>query len=244
MKYGIARVIRLWPQTLIPPIITSFLYFSIFGHVIGHRVGSMEGYNYITFIAPGLIMMQIVMASFTGTVTTFFSAKFNKDIEELLVSPATNFTIMMGYVSVGVMRGLLTGLCVLGVSFVFGAIHFHSAVTIVFITLLSSSVFAFAGLINAVYARKFDDIAIIPNFILTPLVYFGGVFYSAQMLPKAWRIATYIDPIYYIIHAFRYGFLGIHYQHIATSLIVILAMLVILSLICWYIFKIGAGLRS
>lgn len=244
VKSGLCRVFRLWPQTLVPPVITSFLYFSIFGHVIGSRVGEMEGFTYAAFIAPGLIMMQVIMSAYSGTVSTFFMAKFHRDIEELLVSPMSNFSILLAYASIGVFRGVLTGILVTGVAMCFTEIYFYSFATILLISIVSSAIFSLAGLINAVYARNFDDISIIPNFVLTPLTYFGGVFYSVNALPEKWRFISYINPIYYIIHAFRYGFLGAHYTHLGLSIGLISIFLVGLFLIAWAIFKSGAGLRS
>ena len=244
IRAGLWRVLRLWPQTLVPPIITSFLYFSIFGHVIGSRVGTMEGFSYAAFIAPGLIMMQVIMSAYSGTVSTFFMAKFHRDIEELLVSPMSNFSILLAYASIGVFRGVITGILVMCVAMSFTDIYFYSPGAILLISVVSSAIFSLAGLINAVYARNFDDISIIPNFVLTPLTYFGGVFYSINALPETWRFVSYVNPIYYIIHAFRYGFLGIHYTHLGLSIGLICVFLAGLFTIAWMIFRSGAGLRS
>jgi ABC-2 type transport system permease protein len=203
------RVIRIWVQTIVPPAITMTLYFIIFGNLIGRRIGSMDGFDYMQYIAPGLIMMSVITNSYGNVVSSFFGAKFGRHIEEMLVSPMSNVTIILGHVAGGVVRGLLVGSLVTVVALGFTSLRVAHPMVTISIVLLSSIVFSLAGFINAVFARKFDDISIVPTFVLTPLTYLGGVFYSISLLPEFWKNVSLANPILYMVNAFRYGVLGV-----------------------------------
>lgn len=209
LRKEIRRFIRIWPQTLLPSAITMSLYFVIFGALIGSRIGDMGGFTYMEFVVPGLIMMAIVTNSYSNVVSSFFGSKFNHSVEELLVSPVPNYIILMGYVLGGVIRGLLVAIIVTGVSLFFTRLHIHSVTVVVLGVLLTSLLFALAGFINAVYANNFDDISIVPTFVLTPLIYLGGVFYSLDLLPDFWAAVSKLNPLVYVVNAFRYGVLGV-----------------------------------
>ena len=203
------RFLRIWVQTLVPPAITMTLYFVIFGSLIGSRIGEMGGFGYMEFIVPGLIMMSVITNSYTNVASSFYSTKFQKSIEELLVAPVPNYIIVLGYMGGGMARGMLVGLIVTLVSLFFVDILIHNVFVIMATVVLTSAVFALGGLINAVYANSFDDISIIPTFVLTPLTYLGGVFYSISLLPEFWLGVSQINPIIYMVNAFRFGFLGV-----------------------------------
>jgi ABC-2 type transport system permease protein len=205
----VRRFMRIWTQTLLPSAITMSLYFVIFGTLIGQRIGVMGGFSYMEFVVPGLIMMAIVTNSYSNVVSSFFGSKFNHSVEELLVSPTPNYVILMGYVLGGVTRGVLVALIVTGVSLFFTKLHIHSYFVVIVIVLMTSTLFALAGFINAVYANSFDDISIVPTFILTPLIYLGGVFYSMDLLPEFWANVSKLNPLVYVVNAFRYGVLGV-----------------------------------
>lgn len=209
LRKEIKRFLRIWPQTLLPSSITMSLYFVIFGSLIGSRIGQMGGYTYMEFVVPGLIMMAIVTNSYSNVVSSFFGSKFNHSVEELLVSPTPNYIILMGYVTGGVARGLLVAIVVTVVSLFFTQLQIHSYFVVVVIVLMTSTLFALAGFINAVYANNFDDISIVPTFILTPLIYLGGVFYSMDLLPEFWADVSKLNPLVYVVNAFRYGVLGV-----------------------------------
>lgn len=205
----IRRFTRIWTQTLLPSAITMSLYFVIFGALIGSRIGEMGGFSYMEFVVPGLIMMAIVTNSYSNVVSSFFGSKFNHSVEELLVSPTPNYIILMGYVLGGVTRGVMVAVIVTGVSLFFTELHIHSLFVVIVIVLMTSTLFALAGFINAVYANSFDDISIVPTFILTPLIYLGGVFYSMDLLPEFWANVSKLNPLVYVVNAFRYGVLGV-----------------------------------
>jgi ABC-2 type transport system permease protein len=205
-EYG--RIMRIWGQTLIPSAVTSTLYFVIFGSLIGKRVGAMDGVDYRSYLAPGLIMMSVITNSYGNVVSSFFGAKFGKHIEELLVSPLPNWIIVLGYVCGGLMRGLMVGLVVTVVALLFTHLHVHHVGIIIAAVLLTSAVFALGGFINAVFAKNFDQVNWIPAFVLTPLTYFGGVFYSVDLLPTWAQKISLANPILHMVNAFRYGFLG------------------------------------
>jgi len=205
----IRRYMRIWTQTLLPSAITMSLYFVIFGALIGSRIGAMGGFSYMEFVVPGLIMMAIVTNSYSNVVSSFFGSKFNHSVEELLVSPTPNYVILMGYVLGGVSRGIMVAVIVTMVSMFFTKLHIHSYFVVVVIVLMTSTLFALAGFINAVYANSFDDISIVPTFILTPLIYLGGVFYSMDLLPEFWANVSKLNPLVYVVNAFRYGVLGV-----------------------------------
>lgn len=209
LRKEVRRFIRIWPQTLLPSAITMSLYFVIFGALIGSRIGEMGGFTYMEFVVPGLIMMAIVTNSYSNVVSSFFGSKFNHSVEELLVSPVPNYIILMGYVLGGVIRGLLVAIIVTAVSLFFTRLHIHSFPVVVLGVLLTSLLFALAGFVNAVYANNFDDISIVPTFVLTPLIYLGGVFYSLDLLPDFWAGVSKLNPLVYVVNAFRYGVLGV-----------------------------------
>ena len=209
VRKEIHRYLRIWTQTLLPSAITMSLYFVIFGSLIGSRIGEMGGFTYMQFVVPGLIMMAIVTNSYSNVVSSFFGSKFNHSVEELLVSPTPNYIILLGYVIGGVTRGLLVAVVVTIVSLFFTRLHIHSYPVVILIVLMTSTLFALAGFINAVYANNFDDISIVPTFVLTPLIYLGGVFYSMDLLPELWAGVSKLNPLVYVVNAFRYGVLGV-----------------------------------
>jgi ABC-2 type transport system permease protein len=205
----VRRFLRIWVQTLVPPVITISLYFIIFGNLIGRRIGDMGGYTYMDFIVPGLIMMAVINNSYANVVSSFFSQKYQRSIEELLVSPVPNYVILSGFVIGGVARGLAIGVIATIMSLFFSGLHMYNLFITLMVVLMSSIVFSLGGFINAIYANTFDDITIIPTFVLTPLIYLGGVFYSVELLPDLWRLVSKLNPIFYMVNAFRYGILGV-----------------------------------
>ncbi|WP_063366921.1 ABC transporter permease [Pseudoalteromonas luteoviolacea] len=237
------RFLRIWVQTLVPPAITMTLYFIIFGSLIGSRIGEMGGFGYMEFIVPGLIMMSVITNSYSNVASSFYSTKFQKSIEELLVAPVPNYVIVLGYMGGGMARGMLVGLIVSLVSLFFVDIQIHNIAVIVATVVLTSAVFALGGLINAVYANSFDDISIIPTFVLTPLTYLGGVFYSIQLLPEFWQGVSQINPIIYMVNAFRYGFLGVSDVNIYVAFGVLIGFITVLFTIALTLIKRGVGLR-
>ena len=238
------RIFRIWVQTLVPPVITMTLYFIIFGRLIGSQLRDVGGYDYMAFIAPGLIMMSIITNSYTNTVSSFFSAKFQRNIEELLVSPTPDYIIVLGYVSGGMVRGLCVGLLVSFVSLFFTGIPMFNLGYVILFAILTSFVFSLAGMINGIFARKFDDISIIPTFVITPLTYFGGVFYSISLLPEFWQTLSRANPIVYMIDGFRYGFLGISDIPVVSGLGMLLLFSIVLFSVNLYLLKKGIGIRS
>ncbi|MEM8563405.1 MAG: ABC transporter permease [Pseudomonadota bacterium] len=209
LRKEVRRYLRIWTQTLLPSAITMSLYFVIFGTLIGSRIGQMEGFSYMEFVVPGLIMMAIVTNSYSNVVSSFFGSKFNHSVEELLVSPTPNYVILMGYVLGGVSRGLLVAIIVTLVSLFFSRLSIYSYSVVILVVLMTSVLFALAGFINAVFAKNFDDISIVPTFVLTPLIYLGGVFYSMDLLPDFWAGVSKLNPLVYVVNAFRYGVLGV-----------------------------------
>jgi len=240
----ITRILRIWSQTLLPPAITMTLYFVIFGNLIGSRIGQMGGFDYMSFIVPGLVMMAVITSSYGNMVSSFFGAKFAKHVEELLISPMPNWAILVGYVSGSLFRGLSVGLIVTMISLFFTDIHIHSYWIVISTVVLTSVVFSLGGFINAAFAKKFDDIAIIPTFILTPLTYLGGVFYSITLLPGFWQGVSKINPVLYMVNTFRYGFLGVSDINVGVAYGIIIGFVLILGFISWYILHKGIGLRS
>jgi len=237
------RFLRIWVQTLVPPAITMSLYFVIFGNLIGSRIGEMSGFNYMEFIVPGLIMMSVITNSYSNVASAFYSTKFQKSIEELLVSPVPNYIIVLGYMGGGMTRGLLVGLIVTCVSLFFVDIQIHNLGIIVLTVFLTSAVFSLAGLINAIFANSFDDISIIPTFILTPLTYLGGVFYSITLLPDFWQTVSQINPIIYMVNAFRFGFLGYTDVNLTVAFTVLTVFITVLFITALTLIKKGIGLR-
>jgi ABC-2 type transport system permease protein len=241
-EYG--RILRIWGQTLLPPAVTTMLYFVIFGSVIGRRVGSMGGFDYRAYIAPGLIMMQIIQNSYGNVVSSFFGAKFGKHVEELLVSPLPNWIIVAGYVAGGLVRGLLVGLVVSLVSLVFAPLTVHHLPAIIAAALLTSSVFALCGFINALFARNFDQVNWIPVFVLTPLTYFGGVFYSVALLPPWAQKVSLVNPILHMVNAFRYGFLGTSDVHVEGAFVLMGVLAAGLFALAVMLLNRGVGTRD
>lgn len=240
----VSRVMRIWVQTIVPPAITMTLYFIIFGSLIGRRIGDMGGYDYMAYIAPGLIMMSIITNSYSNVASSFFGAKFGRHVEELLVSPLPNQYILMGYVMGGVLRGLLVGAVVTIVALFFTDLEVKHPLITISTVLLTAIVFSLGGFINAVFSRKFDDISIIPTFILTPLTYLGGVFYSIELLPDFWENASRLNPILYMVNAFRFGILGESDIGIGTAYAIIGVFMVVLYSLCLFLMNRGVGLRS
>lgn len=240
----VTRFLRIWLQTLIPPVITMSLYFIIFGNLIGRRIGDMGGYSYIQFIVPGLIMMAVITNSYSNVSSSFFSAKLQRNIEELLVAPVPTSIIIVGYIGGGMARGILIGVIVTVVSLFFVPLSVHSWGIVVITLILTSLLFSLAGLINAIFAKTFDDISIIPTFVLTPLTYLGGVFYSLSLLPVFWRGVSRLNPIVYMIDGFRYGFLGIHDVSLSVTFSILLGFVFVLYGLAWRLIKTGRGLRS
>lgn len=238
------RVIRIWLQTIVPPAITMTLYFIIFGNLIGRRIGSMDGFDYMQYIAPGLIMMSVITNSYGNVVSSFFGAKFGRHIEEMLVSPMSNATIILGHVAGGVVRGLLVGALVTVVALAFTSLKMAHPLITVSVILLSSVVFSLAGFINAVFARKFDDISIVPTFVLTPLTYLGGVFYSISLLPEFWQKVSMANPILYMVNAFRFGILGTSDISISVAYTIILVFVAGLFAVALILLNRGVGIRE
>jgi ABC-2 type transport system permease protein len=240
----VLRFSRIWVQTIVPPVITTSLYFVIFGHLIGSRIGQMDGYSYIEYIVPGLVMMAVITNSYSNVVSSFFGAKFGHYVEELLVSPTPNWLILLGYVLGGMARGLAVGIAVTAVSLIFSHLRIENLLVTISIALLTAALFALAGFINAVFANSFDDISIVPTFVLTPLTYLGGVFYSINLLPGFWQHASLANPILYMVNAFRDGMLGTSDIPLGVSYAVILAFIVVLSAVALTLLNRGVGIRS
>ena len=240
----VLRFSRIWVQTIVPPVITTSLYFVIFGHLIGSRIGQMDGYSYIEYIVPGLVMMAVITNSYSNVVSSFFGAKFGHYVEELLVSPTPNWLILLGYVLGGMARGLAVGIAVTAVSLIFSHLRIENLLVTVSIALLTAALFSLAGFINAVFANSFDDISIVPTFVLTPLTYLGGVFYSINLLPGFWQHASLANPILYMVNAFRDGMLGTSDIPLGVSYAVILAFIVVLSAVALTLLNRGVGIRS
>lgn len=239
----IRRFARIWVQTLVPPAITIGLYFLIFGNLIGRRIGDMGGFDYMDFIVPGLIMMAVIQNSYANVVSSFFSQKFQRSIEELLVSPVPNYVILCGFIAGGVARGLAVGFIVTLMSFAFTDLSIYNLPITILVVLMTAVVFSLAGFLNALFANSFDDISIIPTFVLTPLIYLGGVFYSVELLPSAGRIVSSFNPIFYMVNTFRYGFLGSSDVNIVWSLSMLCLFVLVLYVICIALLRRGTGLR-
>lgn len=243
VRKEIRRFMRIWIQTLVPPAITIMLYFVIFGNLIGSRIGPMGGFSYIQFVVPGLVMMGVITNSYSNVVSSFFSARFQHHVEELLVSPTPNWVILVGYLTGGVARGLAVGAIVTVMSLFFTTLHVHSIPITITIVVLTSILFSLAGFINAVFANNFDDISIIPTFVLTPLIYLGGVFYSIDLLPPFWAAVSKFNPILYMVNGFRYGILGVSDVNIWFAVGMIAIFIVVAYAFCMYLLKTGKKLR-
>lgn len=240
----VRRFSRIWVQTLVPPAITIALYFVIFGNLVGSRIGEMGGFDYMEFIVPGLIMMAVIQNSYSNVVSSFFSQKFQRSIEELLVSPVPNYVILVGFIVGGMARGLSVGLIVTLMSFLIADITISHPFITVSVILMTSVLFSLAGFINAVFADSFDDISIIPTFVLTPLIYLGGVFYSIELLPTFWRVVSGLNPIFYMVNTFRYGFLGSSDVDVYWAFLILALFILILFTACLWLLRKGTGLRS
>jgi len=244
MTREVRRFMRIWQQTWLPPAITVVLYFVIFGALIGPRIGTMDGFSYVEFVVPGLIMMAVITNSYSNVVSSFYGQKFQRSIEELLVSPVPNTIILLGYVIGGMARGLLVGFIVTLLSLFFTHLNVHNPLITLGIVLLTSLMFSLAGLINAVFANSFDDISIIPTFVLTPLTYLGGVFYSISLLSEFWQGVSRLNPVLYMVNAFRYGFLGISDINVGFAFVMVAAFCVVLFYFSLYLLKHGSRLRA
>jgi ABC-2 type transport system permease protein len=240
----VRRFIRIWPQTLLPPAITMTLYFIIFGNLIGSRIGEMDGFNYMDYIVPGIIMMAVINNAYANVASSFYSAKFQSHIEELIVAPIPNYLILAGYVAGGTARGLCVGLIVTIVSLFFTQLPIQHILITISMVFLSAVLFALGGFINAIYAQSFDEIAIIPTFILTPLTYLGGVFYSINLLPDFWQNVSLLNPILYMVNAFRFGMLGVSDIPVFIAFSIIIVCIITLSTFAISLLNKGTGLRN
>lgn len=238
------RYMRIWVQTLVPPVITTSLYFIIFGNLIGGRIGEMGGFSYMEFIVPGLIMMSVITSSYSNVASSFFSQKFQKNIEELLVAPVPTHVIIWGFIFGGLGRSILVGALVTLISLFFVPLHVFSWAIVIITVLMTAIVFSLAGLLNGIFAQSFDDVSIVPTFVLQPLTYLGGVFYSVTMLPPFWQAVSKINPIVYMVSGFRYGFLGTIDVNIWISLEILVLFILVLYTATFYLIERGRGLRS
>lgn len=238
------RFLRIWIQTLLPPAITMTLYFLIFGNLLGSQIGHMNGFSYMQYIAPGLIMMSVITNAYTNVVSSFYGMRFQKSVEELLIAPLPNYLFLLGYVAGGVLRGLLVGLIVTVIALFFTHLTVHNVFAIFIVVLLAATLFALAGFTNALFAKKFDDITIVPTFVLTPLTYLGGVFYSIQLLPEFWRHLSFLNPILYMVNAFRYGILGISDVSVSVALLMLTVCCVGLFWLNLRLLNKGVGIRT
>jgi len=244
VRREIVRILRIWTQTLIPPAITMTLYFVIFGKLIGSRIGEMHGFTYMQYIVPGLVMMSIITNSYGNISSSFFGAKFSRAVEEMLVSPMPNWVMLLGYVTGSVTRGLIVGSLVLLIALFFTDLHVaHPLITFASV-LLGATIFSLAGFVNAIYAKKFDDIALVPTFVLTPLTYLGGVFYSVDLLGEPWRSISMVNPILYMVNAFRFGVLGVSDVNLGVAFVVMLGFVAGLAFVALRLLSRGVGLRS
>ena len=240
----IRRFMRIWVQTILPSAITMSLYFIIMGKFIGSHINDIQGYSYIEFIAPGLIMMGIITNSYANSVSSFYSSKFQRHIEEMLVSPMPNYIIILGFMLGGIARGVIVGIAITIVALFFTQLQLHHVGIVLLTTLLTSALFSLAGIINGIFANSFDDISIIPTFVLTPLTYLGGVFFSIEMLPKFWQSVSLANPILYMVNSFRLGVLGITDLSLISAIAVMLGFFITLFLICLYLLNKGIGIRN
>jgi ABC-2 type transport system permease protein len=244
VKKEILRFIRIWTQTLIPPAITMSLYFIIFGKFIGSQIQHIEGYSYIQYIVPGLVMMSIMTNAYANTTSSFFLTKFNKSIEEMLVSPMPNLIILFGFTLGGVIRGLLVGVIVMIISLLFTRMPVYHPGIVMIVAILAATVFSLGGLINGIYAKRFDDISFIPTFVLTPLTYLGGVFYSIKQLPPLWQTISRFNPILEMVDTFRYGLLGISDVNIYFGFSLVSLLCITLFFWAWLLLHKGAGIKE
>jgi len=240
----ILRFARIWVQTILPPAITMALYFIIFGKLIGSQIGDIEGFRYIDFIVPGLILMSVISNSYANTVSSFYFSRWNKHIDELLIAPIPNWLILAGYVAGGVARGVIVGIVVTIVASFFSDLSIHSYGITFLVFVLTSVLFSLAGFINGVFANSFDDISIIPTFVLTPLTYLGGVFYSMSLLPEFWQTVSMANPVLYMVNAFRYGLLGVSDIQLSSGIVIILGFTLVLALYAHSLMRRGVGIKN
>lgn len=238
------RMIRIWSQTLLPPVVTTSLYFVVFGSFIGQQLALIEGFTYMQFIVPGLIMMSVITSSYMNTVSTFYFAKWQRNIDEVLVSPTPDWVVIAGFVSGGMMRGLLVGSLVLAVSLFFTHLVIYNIFVLLAAVILTSMALSLAGLLNGIFAKGFDGISIVPTFVLTPLTYLGGVFYSVEQFSPFWKAVSMANPILYIVNAFRYGFLGISDVSLTVSFTLLVSLVVVLLVTTLVLFKRGVGFKN
>ncbi|MCX6820236.1 MAG: ABC transporter permease [Candidatus Adlerbacteria bacterium] len=244
LRKEFVRMVRIWSQTLLPPVVTTGLYFIVFGSFIGSQLQAIHGFSYMQFIVPGLIMMSVITSSYMNTVSTFYFAKWQRNLDEVLVSPTPDWVVIAGYVSGGVMRGLLVGTLVLIVSLFFTHLIIYNIAVLLCAVVLTSVMFSLAGLVNGIFAKGFDGISIVPTFVLTPLTYLGGIFYSIDQFPPFWRAVSLFNPILYIVNAFRYGFLGFSDVSIATSFTLLIGITLVLAVTALVLFKRGTGFKN
>jgi len=240
----INRFLRIWTQTLLPPAITMTLYFIIFGKLIGSQIRDVHGFSYMQYIVPGLVMMSIMTNAYANTSSSFFGAKFNKSVEEMLVSSMPNYIILLGYMLGGALRGILVGMIVIFISLLFTHMHIHNLSIVISMGILSAMLFSLGGFMNGIFARKFDDVSFIPTFVLTPLTYLGGVFYSIKSLPPFWQKLSIINPILNIVDTFRYGMLGISDMNALFGFFLICVLFIVLFIACLLLLEKGTGLRT
>ncbi|MBI3927258.1 MAG: ABC transporter permease [Armatimonadetes bacterium] len=244
LRKEVVRFLRIWTQTVLPPAITMGIYFVVFGSFLGTRIQDIEGFSYIQFIVPGLVMMSTITSSFSNVASSFFSAKFQRSVEEMLVSPVPNWILLTAYVIGGAARGIVVGLVVLGVSLFFTRLHLHSLAMVLVFLFLTALLFAIAGFTNGVLARKFDDVFIVPTFVLTPLTYFGGVFYSIDLLPPLWQKVSVFNPILYMVNGLRYGFLAVTDVPVANGIAILAVCSVVLFAVNIVLLRRGYGLKT
>jgi len=244
VRKEITRFLRIWPQTLLPPAITMGLYFIIFGNLIGKQIGTVHGFTYMQYIVPGLVMMSMITNAYANVSTSFFGTKFQRNIDEMLIAPIPNYVILLGYIIGGTLRGLAVGIIVSIIALLFTHLYLHNILVTLFVAFFSVLLFSLAGFTNGLFARKFDDVSIIPTFVITPLTYLGGVFYSIQMLPGFWQDASKLNPILYMVDAFRYGILGVSDIPVAIGLGMIILFTVALFLVNLHLMNRGYGLKS
>jgi len=244
MRKEVRRYLRIWTQTLLPSAITMSLYFLIFGTLIGSRIGTMGGVSYMEFVVPGLIMMAIITNTYANVVGSFFGAKFNNSVEELLVSPTPTYVIVLGYAAGGVSRGILVSIIVTSVALFFTDLDIHNWLVVIGVVSLTSVSFSLLGLINAVFANTFDDVNIVPTFVLTPLTYLGGVFYSLDLLPDFWASISQVNPLVYVVNAFRFGVLGVSDVDITVSFAMLIALTIVSFIYAMHLLGTGTRLRT
>lgn len=245
LRKAAVRIVRIWPQTLLPSVITSLLYYLVFGSIIGSQLAPVSGFSYIAFVVPGIVMLAVITNAYTEVATTFFTSKFfSRNIDEILVSPTPPWLIVAGFVSAGVMRAVLVGLLVLGVSLLFALPSVGHPLVMLSFFILAAMLFSLLGLVNGIYAKNFDAISIVPTFVLTPLIYLGGVFYSVTALPPFFAALTHVNPLFYLINGFRYGFLGVSDVSLATAYAVLIGLTALVSGTAWYLLRTGLGLKQ